>query len=116
MESDPLNHEDLKALAAERGRPLYTLHAQSANTDPWMAGMPYRRKGAEWFAAQWERLGAVPGTHTRRFHYLLISQASPVPMWNGSPYINTDECFDVLNDASAAARQLDLIPARDVVD
>ena len=79
-----------------------------------MAGAPARRAKAEWFAAQWQRFGAAPGTHIRRFHYLLVSQ--PVQMPNGEPYLNTEHCYKFLTAAAIAARHLDLTDARDVDD
>ena len=112
---NPLTYEDLKALVDELGRPLKTLIAQADHTDPWMAGAPHRCAKAEWLAALWQRFGATPGTHIRRFHYLLVSQPS-VSMPNGEPYLNTDECYKFLIAASIAARHLDLIDARDVAD
>ena len=113
-DDDPLTYEDLKALAEKLGRPLKTLIAQADHTDPWMAGAPARRAKAEWFAAQWQRFGAAPGTHIRRFHYLLVSQ--PVQMPNGEPYLNTEHCYKFLTAAAIAARHLDLTDARDVDD
>ena len=115
-DDDPLTYEDLKALAEKLGRPLKTLIAQADHTDPWMAGAPARRSKAEWFAAQWQRFGAAPGTHIRRFHYLLVSQEPPVLMPDGEAYLNTEECYKFLIAASIAARHLDLIDARDVDD
>ncbi len=112
---DPLTYEDLQALAADLGRPLKTLFAQADSTDPWMAGVPARKAKAEWLAALWRQYGAAPGTHIRRFHYLLVSQPD-VRMPEGERYLNTDECYKFLTAASIAARHLDLIDARDVAD
>jgi hypothetical protein len=108
------DHAGLKALAKQLGRPLYTLEV--LRNDPFTAGQPARKAGAEWAAALWRRFEIKPGAHIRRVHYKIISQRSPVLMANGEPYINTERCEEVLNRASLDARYLGLINSSDLVD
>ncbi len=42
-------------------------------------------------------------------HYQIISQRPPVILPNGKPYENTEECWNILNLASKAARYLRLV-------
>jgi hypothetical protein len=88
---------------------LKTLIAQADHTDPFMAGAPWRKERAEWFAAQWVRFSVPPGTHVRRFHYLLVSQSPPIPMPDGEPYLNTERCYKNLIIASIAARKKEFV-------
>jgi hypothetical protein len=112
----PLNHERLKALSKQLGRPLFTLYALSVANDPFIAGQPARRAAAEWFAEVWNDLGVERGFHLRRIHYAAMSQDPPILMPDGEPYINTDECADFLNHAALDARHLGLVDAEDLVD
>jgi hypothetical protein len=112
----PSGHEDLKALAERLGRPLYTLRAQDAKTDPFLAGMPARRRDAEWFAEVWNRVGGKRGFHLRRLHYRVLSQDPPILMPDGTPYINTVRCVATLYNGGRDARHLGLIDSDDLVD
>src|SRR6266436_5405560 len=85
----PYNHETLTALAKELGRPLGSLFGQSRPTDPFIADIPSRRTQAEWFAGIWRDLDIRPGAHLRRIHYRVVSQAEPILMPDGQPYINS---------------------------
>jgi hypothetical protein len=73
-----LDYETLKRLAAELDRPVTTLLAQDAGSDPFYADLPMRRLRADWFADIWDRLDIKPGAHLRRIHYRLVSTTSPV--------------------------------------
>jgi hypothetical protein len=88
----------------------------SYGNDPFYAGMPGRRAEAEWFARIWRELGVGHGVHLRRIHYRLVSQREPVLMVNGKPYVNTNECWQALGEASKGARYLDLVPIAAFVD
>jgi len=112
----PCSHEDLKALAEELGRPLYTLHVLDAHTDPFLAGTPSRLRDAEWFAEVWTRVGGERGFHLRRLHYRVMSQDPPILMPDGSPYINTTRCAATLYDGGRDARHLGLIDVDDLID
>jgi hypothetical protein len=115
---EPLNYADLKALVDQLDRPLKTLVAQADTTDPFMAGLPWRKERAQWFAVLWRRFDFPPRTHVRRVHYVLISQedTDPVSMPNGEAYVNTMECYKFLSTASRDARHLGLVQARDLDD
>ena len=66
-----LDHERLKALSRQLGRPLSTLYALSGANDPFVAGQPARRAAAEWFAEVWNDLGVArlpPAPHPLRRH------------------------------------------------
>ena len=112
---NPLNHEDLKRLAEELGRPLYTLFALAQVNDPFIADMPFRRIRADWIAVLWPLLG-FRRAHWRRIHYRLISRAERGIMPDGSRYVTTPECFQALGEALRDARYLRLIDAEDVED
>jgi hypothetical protein len=112
--SNAFDHARLKALAEELGRPMFTLEV--LRNDPFTAGQPGRKAGAEWFAQLWESLEIKPGAHLHRIHYLIVSQAEPVLMPNGAAYENTRYCEKILERASLDARYLGLIQLTDLVD
>jgi hypothetical protein len=105
---------DIKALAKELKRPIETLIALHANHDPFYF-TPGRLLAANWFHDIWSGLG-IEVAHTRRIHYRLVSQATPVRMPNGEPYLNTDLCAKKLGEAVRDAIYLDLIPGEAIVD
>lgn len=109
-----LNHAGLKALAKKLRRPLYTVAVTS--NDPYLADVPFRRDGAEWFVKLWRRLGVRPGAYLHRIHYLCVSQKTPILMPNGEEYQNTEKCEAVLDRAALDARYLGLIPSDAIVD
>ena len=45
------DHASLSKLSEELDRPLKSLYALSLINDPFMAGIPFRKAKAEWFAA-----------------------------------------------------------------
>jgi hypothetical protein len=110
----PLDYEGLKALSKELDRPLETLKV--LHNDPFTAGQPSRRAGAEWFAGIWRAFDIRPGAHLRRIHYKLVSQTAPILMLNGRPYINSLSCFQELLEGALDARHLGLIDANHLVD
>jgi hypothetical protein len=112
--TDTFDHAGLKALSKELGRPLFTLEV--LRNDPFTAGVPARKAGAEWFAKLWKRLNIRPGAHLHRIHYVIVSQEKPVLMPNGKPYENTQYCESILERASLDARYLDLVKPTDLVD
>src|SRR5688572_14235494 len=75
--SAPLDYDGIRVLAEELGRPVHTLIALAPDNDPFNL-QPSRRAKAMWFADLWKRLGAGAGMHLRRFHYQVVSQATPV--------------------------------------
>ena len=115
MSNDCPKYAELKELAKELRRNTTTLIALDAQNDPFYIN-PRREAEAKWFAKLWRRFNCRPGTHTRRVHYVLISQEQPVLILNGKPYENTINCMMFLNRASRDARYLGLVSMRDVVD
>jgi hypothetical protein len=109
------DHEGIKQLAEELGRPMKTLVALAPINDPFCLA-PARQADAVWFAELWTRFGMGNGGHTRGLHYKLISQRTPIRMRDGMPYVNTDDCWKRLSVASKDARYLDLISVDDMVD
>ena len=109
------NYDELKELAQELGHNTTTLIALNNYNDPFYIN-PRREAEAKWFAKLWQRFNCRPGTHTRRVHYVLISQKQPVLMLSGEPYENTINCITFLNHASRDARYIGLVSMRDMVD
>lgn len=107
-----LDYETLKARAEALRRPASTLTVTAS--DPFRL-TPDDIGKAEWFAALWQRFGAA-GMHLRRLHYQLVSQTRPLKMWDGSSYLNTDQCFAAFMHASRKLRYLDLVPAEAMED
>ena len=102
------DYDSIKELAKVANRPTPDVLALAPNNDPFIAGIGYRRRAAEWFADIWSR---KYGTHLRRIHYVMISQPKPILMPNGREYQNTLGDWNKLIEASRDARYLDLIPA-----
>jgi hypothetical protein len=104
------NYDSIIRLGEELDRPVGTLLALDPKSDPFFAGRPGRRRGAEWFAGLWQQFEFGPGTHLRRVHYILVSQASPIICPDDAAYTNTDDCWKKLVNASRDARYLGLVP------
>lgn len=113
--SSPIGYEALCQLAQKLGRPLHSLTALSHGADPFGCDTPAHVRDAEWFAELWH--GHMDrGGHLRRLHYRLISQASPITLPSGAPYLNTINCWSTLKLAGKWARYLGLVDADDVDD
>jgi len=112
----PINYERLKAFSKTSGRNLESLHALGRNNDPFMAELPGRDTMTQWFVARWNAFGCGPQTHTRKVHYLLLSQKEQVFLPNGEPYENTERCWNELSRGCRDARYLGLIPPDHVID
>jgi hypothetical protein len=106
----PRNYADLQRLAAELGRPLASLYAMSDRRDPFMAGMPWRLRQAQWFVAVLKKLRLGKKVNVRRIHYRIISQRIVIKLPSGRRYVNTKACQGVLESASVDARHLNLPP------
>jgi hypothetical protein len=109
-------YTDVKALSREIGCRVDELLALAPANDPFYAHVPAREEAARWFAECWSKFGFTHGVHLRRAHYVLVSQATPVPKPNGEPYQNTDNDWKFLDRASLAARYNGLVPAAAFVD
>src|SRR5580693_5632522 len=83
-----MNHEKLRELAKELGRPISTLVALSPTNDPFLI-TPARETYARWAADIWHGLGIQVGFHKRRIHYRVISQDTPISCPDGRPFENT---------------------------
>lgn len=111
-----IDYDTIGVLAAEIGCRRDDLVALNPANDPFYAGRPSRREGAEWFANAWVNFNFSTGSHLRRLHYILVSQATPLIMPNGEPYQNTEANWKFLLISSLAARYLRLIPDRALAD
>lgn len=114
-----MNYEEIKGLLdLERKKPkedrcrLKDLLAMNKNCDPFYAGLPHRKKAAEWFAKVWNEYGGE-GYHLRRLHYKIIGQATKP---DGKSYQNTEKDWDFLSAGSTNARHLGLVRYGDFVD
>jgi hypothetical protein len=116
MGTKPTCRADLMELAKTLRRRLATLFTLSDTNDPWMAGLDFRSKHAYWIAELFNSLELPRQVHDRQIHYKLVSQKTPVLQVDGTPYLNTTDCYNRLCDAIKDARYLDLIPARMIVD
>lgn len=92
------------------------LIALAAQNDPFYVGTDTDCKNGQWFADLWGRFGYTDNIHLRRVHYQIVSQKAPVLMPNGDPYENTLRCWNFLEQASKAARYLELIDPKAFTD
>ncbi|MGI9061933.1 MAG: hypothetical protein ACR2H5_25545 [Ktedonobacteraceae bacterium] len=104
-----MNYEEIKLLARETGQRVTDLIPLAPQNDPFYTGTPGDWALAEWFAGLWHLFNYSTKVHIRRVHYQIISQSPPVMLPNGKPYENTEECWNILNLASKAARYLRLV-------
>jgi len=104
-----MDYEAIKRLAKETGRPVTDLVALAAQNDPFYQGTPGQREKGEWFAEIYRRQGwDSMRIHLRMCHYQILSLGLMQP-GGGRPYENTEQCWDMLNVASKAARYLGLV-------
>jgi hypothetical protein len=104
-----MNYEQIKLLAKETGQRVTDLIPLAPQNDPFYTGTPNDWALAEWFAGLWHVFDYSTKVHIRRVHYQIVSQQPPVALPNGKPYENTEECWNILNLASKAARYLHLV-------
>ena len=107
----PRGHAVFKALIHGRKRRLEDLVALSPKRDPFCAGTPGQMQKAAWFHGIWQQYVTSAKAHLRRIHYLLVSQADP-HMADGTPYLNTEACWQALQEASTYARYVGLVDPR----
>lgn len=103
--------------AAKRARcRVNDMLALAPKNDPFYVGAPASVVKAQWFAGIYNsRFRDTQGAHLRRIHYRLVVEGDATRA-DGTPYENTEQCWDYLNDASKAARYLGLVDADDFVD
>jgi len=111
-----MDYSEIKDLATAHGCRVTDLIALAPRNDPFYVGTPAQQQQARWFADLWEEYGYGHGVHIRRVHYQIISQETPVRQVNGMPYENTERCWEVLSEASKAARYLGYVDAAAFVD
>jgi len=104
-----MDYEQIKQMAKASGQRVTDLIALAPQNDPFYTGTPSDWALAEWFAQLWHAFGYSGHVHIRRVHYQIISQRPPIALPNGKPYENTEECWNILNLASKAARYLRLV-------
>jgi hypothetical protein len=109
QEQETIDYEYIKQLARETGQRVTDLIPLAPQNDPFYTGTPGDWALAQWFAALWQAFRYTTRVHIRRVHYQIISQKPPVMLPNGKPYENTEECWNILNLASKAARYLRLV-------
>jgi hypothetical protein len=109
-------YEALKQLAKERGQKVTDFVALAPQNDPFYTGSPSERALGEWFANLWYKFGYTGNVHIRRVHYQIVSQDPPITLPNGTPYVNTIECWDTLMMAAKHARYLQLVDPAAFVD
>jgi hypothetical protein len=98
-------------------RRLDTLYTMGSPNDPWMVNQDSRSKHAYWVAEIFERFGITQSViHVRQLHYRLVSQETPVLQVDGTPYVNSGDCYNRLCDSIRDARYLDLISTDVIVD
>jgi hypothetical protein len=110
----PKCRADLIELAKTLRRRLDTLYTLGNVNDPW--DVPYRSEKAYWVADIFERFEIRSAIHARQVHYRLISQETPIPQADGTPYVNSIDCYNTLCDAIRDARYLDLISTEVIID
>lgn len=111
-----MDYTTIKELAKETNARVTDLIALAPKNDPFYTGTPSDWTLGSWFAALWRRFGYSQGVHIRRVHYQIISQTPPVTLPDGTPYENTEACWDILNQAAKNARYLGLVEPGAFVD
>ena len=109
MEIEQITYEQIKQLARQTGQRVTDLIPLAPQNDPFYTGTPGDWALGQWFASLWQAFQYTSKVHIRRVHYQIVSQHPPIAMPNGLPYENTENCWNVLNQASKAARYLQLV-------
>jgi hypothetical protein len=103
-------------LAKAHRRRLDTLYTLGSANDPFMADQDFRSKHVHWIARLFGTMELSARVHVRQIHYKLVSQETPVLQVDGTPYVNSSDCFNRLCDAIRDARYLGLIPTNWIID
>jgi len=114
-DATPRGHAAFKVLTEGRKRRLADLVALSPKRDPFCAGSPGQMEKAQWFHGIWQHYVTSAKAHLRRIHYLLISQPDPRKA-DGTPYLNTEACWQMLQEASTYARYVGVVDPRRLED
>jgi hypothetical protein len=86
----------------------------SYDKDPFYAGTPAHRTGAQWFGQLWRDLGFPDGAHPRRVHYK--ADATGVTRPDGTVYRNCATDWGFLQKAAVWARTLGEVDVEAVGD
>jgi hypothetical protein len=107
--------EIIEGAKIETGLGLGQLTALSPQNDPYRLDTPANHALGKWFSDQMERLNLLQRRlHLRGIHYALLGSTT---MPTGEPYINTDECWEWLQDEAAkAARWLGYVSLEAITD
>jgi hypothetical protein len=108
----------LKEIAKNNNVSVALFLALSPKNDPFYIAMKAQIADAQWIAKYYRRRAKELGTpivYARRLHYYIASLESPMRP-NGTPYENTDACWNFLVQALKNARYLGLIPMENVED
>jgi hypothetical protein len=111
-----MDYRKIKELAKQQGIRVSDLCALAPLNDPFYVGQPAQKVAAEWFARTWESLGFSYGAHLRRVHYAIVSQNPPISRPSGELYLNTEDDWNFLCNASKWARYMRLVPMDALVD
>jgi hypothetical protein len=114
--NERLGYDFLKAWAKASKRPVTDFTALHTKNDPFYMGTPGAWASGKWFAGLWDQFRYGSGVHLRRVHYQIVSQDPPVKLPSGDTYENTERCWDLLGEASKAARYLGLVDPEAFVD
>jgi hypothetical protein len=104
-----MDYTTIKQLAKQLNCKVTDLIALAPQNDPFYVGTSGDWINGQWFASLWQHFGYTTGVHTRRVHYHIISQKTVVRLPNGTPYENTESCWNFLVQASKLARYLELV-------
>lgn len=104
----------LDAAIADRGGSMKDLTVLASQRDPFRLDTPANHRLGEWLAAEIDGLGlGERGIHLRGLHYRLLGR----PMPDGTPYVNTDACWEWLSEKAAkAGRWLGYVPFAQIID
>ncbi len=106
------DYRSIKAMARQTGGRVADFLVLASINDPFYVGQEAQVSQAKWFADIWDS-GILEGrSHIRGIHYFLISREDKIPMPNGMPFENTDQCWAFLGTAVKAARYLELVDPR----
>lgn len=108
--------DTIETHANVNGHSLSTLTVMSTITDPYRIDTPANRRDAEWLAQAWQSCGARRPIHLRGLHYALVSTPHLAPMPDGTPFLNTWDCWLWLQAIANRARWLGIVAFEDIVD
>jgi hypothetical protein len=106
----------LKAEKARTGFSLGDLTVLSPQNDPYRLDTPANHQKAKWFRDAMELVGRLDGPstiHNRGIYYAFVGE---IALPDGEPFINNDDCYRFVVEASNIARWLGYVPWSKIVD